>query len=111
MVDVLSPACVLDSAHGVVMDVTTLCEVAGCGGELAEPVTDSYGRGVSVAKLAMEPIVRVCDEHTRMMDDLYVGALALAVLYQQNNLTATEVLRRSAISSGESRRTRSGRRT
>ncbi|MEX5272193.1 hypothetical protein [Kocuria sabuli] len=75
------------------MDVDTMCEAAGCGGEMTELVPDPYGRGASVANLAMAPFVRVCDEHARIMGDLYAGALALALLHQQEQLIATEDLR------------------
>lgn len=74
------------------MDTNIMCEAAGCGSEMTELVPDPYDRGESVAILAAAPIVRVCDEHARIIGNLYAGALALALLNQKGQLVATEDL-------------------
>ena len=80
-------------AHGEGMDTNTMCEAAGCGSEMTELAADPYGRGDSVAPLAAAPIVRMCDEHARVIGDLYAGAVALALLNQQGQPVATKDLR------------------
>lgn len=42
--------------------------------------------------LAAAPIIRVCDEHARVIGGLYAGAVALAMLNQQGQPTATKDL-------------------
>ena len=55
------------------MDTNRMCEAAGCGSEMTELVPDPYNRGESVTLLTAAPIIRVCDEHVRIIGDLYAA--------------------------------------
>lgn len=74
------------------MDTNTRCEATGCGNEMTELVPNPYNRGESVSLLASASIIRVCDEHARIIGDLYADALALALLKQKDQLIDSDDL-------------------
>lgn len=75
-----------------IVDANTRCEAAGCGDEMTELVPNPSDRSESVSLPAKAPIIRVCDEHARIIGNLYAETLALALVKQKDPEINTEEL-------------------
>ena len=74
------------------MDANTRCEAAGCGDEMTDLVPDPFERSESVSLLAKAPMIRVCDEHARIIGNLYAETLTLALVKQKDPVMDTQEL-------------------
>lgn len=59
---------------------------------MTDLVPDPFERSESVSLLAKAPIIRVCDEHARIIGNLYAETLTLALVKQKDPVMDTQEL-------------------